>query len=85
MLITTTDTLQGMEIGEYLGLVYGISQDVVGGIGKMGHSMMEKTMEPLKQSIQAAGEQVGADAVIGLRVEFDKGYVRAVGTAVKFK
>mgnify|MGYP000628708687 CR=1 FL=1 len=34
MLITTTDTLQGVEIKEYIGLVYGISQDVTGGIGK---------------------------------------------------
>ena len=85
MLITTTDTLQGIEIGEYIGLVYGCSQDVTAGIGKAGAKTFEKTMEPLKESMQAAGEQVGADAVIGLRVSFEKGFVRGTGTAVKFK
>lgn len=28
------DTLQGLEIREYIGLVYGVNQDVTGGIGK---------------------------------------------------
>ena len=85
MLITTTDTLQGVEIKEYIGLVYGISQDVTGGIGKTGNKLMAKTMEPLKESVQAAGEEVGADAIIGLRVDFEKGFARGTGTAVKLK
>lgn len=85
MLITTTDTLQGAEIAEYIDLVYGISQDMTGGIGKMGSKLMAKTMEPLKEALQAAGAAVGADAIIGLRIDFEKGYVRGVGTAVKLK
>lgn len=85
MLITTTDTLQGIEIKEYIGLVYGISQDVTGGIGKTGGKLMVKTMEPLKEALQTAGAEVGADAIIGLRVDFEKGFVRGVGTAVKLK
>lgn len=83
MLITTTDTLQGFEIGKYVGLVYG--SDVTAGIGKTGAKTVEKTMEPLKESMQAAGEQVGADAIIGLRIFFEKGIVWGIGTAVKFK
>lgn len=75
MLITTTDTLQGREIKEYLGLVYGLSQDVTAGIGKLGGTLMAKTMEPLKESLTAA--------VIGVRVDYEKGYAKAVGTAVK--
>lgn len=85
MLITTTDTLQGMEIAEYIGLVYAISQDVTGGIGKTGDKLMAKTMEPLKEALQRAGTEAGADAIIGLRVDFEKGYARATGTAVKLK
>lgn len=85
MLITTTDTLQGVEVKEYIGLVYGISQDVTGGIGKTGGKLMVKTMEPLKEALQTAGAEVGADAIIGLRVDFEKGFVRGVGTAVKLK
>lgn len=85
MLITTTDTLQGVEIREYIGLVYGISQDVTGGIGKTGGKLMVKTMEPLKEALQTAGAEVGADAIIGLRVDYEKGFVRGVGTAVKLK
>ena len=46
---------------------------------------MAKTMEPLKESLQAAGEEVGADAIIGLRVDFEKGFARGTGTAVKLK
>lgn len=83
MLITTTDTLQGCEIKEYVGLVYGISQDVTAGIGKMGGTLMAKTMEPLRESLTSAAESVGADAVIGVRVDYEKGYARAIGTAVK--
>lgn len=85
MIITTTETLQGIEISEYIGLVYGISQDFTGGIGKMGNKLMSKTMEALKETLKSVGMEVGADAVIGLRIDFEKGYVRGVGTAVKFK
>lgn len=84
MLITTTDTLQGREIKEYIGLVYGISQDVTAGIGKLGSSLMSKTMEPLKESLTQAGAEVGADAIVGVRVDYEKGYAKAIGTAVKF-
>lgn len=83
MLITTTDILQGREIREYIGLVYGVSQDVTAGIGKLGGTLMAKTMEPLKESLTAAGEAVGADAVIGVRIDYEKGYAKAIGTAVK--
>ena len=61
MLITTTDTLQGREIKEYLGIVHGYSQDVSGGIGKMGDKLMAKTMDSLQESLTAAGNAVNAD------------------------
>lgn len=83
MLITTTDTLQGREIKEYLGIVHGYGQDVSGGIGKMGDKLMAKTMDSLQESLTAAGNAVNADAIIGVRVFSEKGYVKAVGTTVK--
>lgn len=85
MLITTTDNLQGLEIKEYIGLVYAIGQDFTTGMGKLADTLMEKTMEPLKKSLQAAGEKIGADAIIGVRIAFDKGKIKATGTAVKLK
>lgn len=36
------DTLQGLEIREYIGLVYGVNQDVTGGIREMGGKLMLK-------------------------------------------
>lgn len=85
MLITTTDTLQGVEIAEYIGLVYAVRQDFTGGTGKIGDRSIAQTMEPLKEALQRAGTEAGADAIIGLRVDFEKGYARATGTAVKLK
>lgn len=85
MLITTTDTLQGVEITEYIGLVYGISQDFTGGIGKMGDKLMNKTMENAKEAIEAAGRTAGADAILGVHISYEKGYVKTIGTAVKIK
>ena len=85
MLITTTDTLQGVEITEYIGLVYAIGQDFTTGVGKLAAKLMKKTMEALKEALQAAGEEVGADAIIGLRIAFEKGQAKATGTAVKLK
>lgn len=83
MLITTTDTLQGREIKEYIGLVHGFSLNYMGGVGKLGNNLMTKTMDEMEESLIAAGNAVNADAIIGVKVFSEKGYVRAIGTAVK--
>ena len=44
---------------------------------------MAKTMDSLQESLTAAGNAVNADAIIGVRVFSEKGYVKSVGTAVK--
>lgn len=83
MLITNTDVLQGRDV-DYIGLVYGYALNTTGGIGKTGDKLMKKTMDDVTSSIEAAGREVGADAIIGLDLYFEKQYVKAVGTAVKF-
>lgn len=83
--ISTTDTLQGVEIKEYIGLVYGISQNFTGGIGKTGSKLMEKTMVASKEALEAAGKEIDADAILGLRITYEKGYMKTTGTSVKLK
>ena len=82
MLITTTETIEGKKL-EYIGLVGGWCINNVGGMKKLGDKLMVKTMDELKASIEEAAVPMGADAVVGLKVQFEK-YVTGVGTAVRF-
>lgn len=85
MLITTTDTLQGVEIAEFIGIIYAIAPDLfMVGSGEYAEKMLEDTMEPLIQALKDKGEKVGADAVIGVRFAIANNYIRAYGTAVKY-
>lgn len=83
MLITTTDTLQGVEIKEYIGPVYAYALDITGGLGKMGDKQMELAMGKLFDALQAAGEKAGADAVIGVKFILDSHIIRGIGTGIK--
>ena len=85
MIITTTNTVPGMEIAEYKGLATG---EVVAGINFLkdlgaglrnffgGRSqgyedeIIQARAEALKE-LEARAEEMGANAVIGVRIDFD--------------
>lgn len=85
MIITTTSSLQGYEITEYLGLAYGLGVNGNGGIGKMGMKLWGKTLEGLTSSLVDCATEMGADAVIGVSYFQEKSVSYAYGTAVKIK
>jgi uncharacterized protein YbjQ (UPF0145 family) len=106
MLITTTEELQGYEITEYLGLVHGevvsganIMRDVmatvtdfVGGRSAAYEEELENSRESALQEIRDRAQRLGADAIVGLQLDFEvigsRGamiMVTAVGTAVRLR
>lgn len=86
MIITTTDILQGIEIGEYLGLIQAETVDAGGGAaGKTARKMRDAAIKDLEKELKEIGEELGADAIIGLKISFEKLWIRCIGTAVKFK
>jgi uncharacterized protein YbjQ (UPF0145 family) len=106
MLISTTEELQGFEITEYLGLVHGevvsganILRDVmatvtdfVGGRSAADVESLEKSREDALQELSDRAQRLGADAIVGLQLDFEvigsRGamiMVTAVGTAVRLR
>ena len=102
MLIVTTETIPGKNL-EPLGTVKGSTiqtvnafKDIGSGLktlvgGELGNytAMMEKARELATQRMQKQAEQMGADAVVGLRyctssVMQSAAEVMAYGTAVKY-
>ncbi len=82
MLLSTTETLQGREIGEYLGTVRGISvqtknlfRDMGAGLKSLGggklagyEQMTDVAYENAEKMLIAQGKALGADAIVGIRV-----------------
>ena len=106
MLISTTEELQGYEITEYLGLVHGeivsganILRDVmatvtdfVGGRSAAYEEELHNSREHALQEIRDRAQRLGADAVVGLQLDFEvignRGamiMVTAAGTAVRLR
>jgi uncharacterized protein YbjQ (UPF0145 family) len=85
MIITTTNTIQGREISEYLGLVSCQSIYTASGIGKFGQKMAGKTTEEVEKALIPAAEAMGADAVVGIQMFPNGNTLFTVGTAVKLK
>jgi uncharacterized protein YbjQ (UPF0145 family) len=106
MLISTTEELQGYEITEYLGLVHGeivsgsnILRDVmatvtdfVGGRSAAYEEELKNSREHALQEIRDRAQRLGADAIVGMQLDFEvignRGamiMVTAVGTAVRLK
>lgn len=82
MIITTTDSVPGRTVREIAGIVTGTEVLPAGGSGKLADKLWKQAMTGALASIES--DAAGADAIIGLRVELDKGLVRLYGTAVKF-
>jgi uncharacterized protein YbjQ (UPF0145 family) len=104
MIITTTNTVEGKTIREYKGIVTGeailganIMRDIFGGIrdiigGRAGayEESLREARQTALQEMEAEAEAVGANAVIGVDIDYEvigeQGsmmMVSASGTAVK--
>jgi len=97
MILTTTNTIEGFKIADYLGIVTGVSmkmRDITAFAGKEKQSnQMESALNELKerafQQLQKNAKALGANAVVGIHVDFEpvgQGFyfgVSVTGTAVK--
>jgi uncharacterized protein YbjQ (UPF0145 family) len=96
MILTTTNSIEGFKIHDYLGIVTGVAlnKEVIA----MGFSMskyytkmqnsIEKVKEEAFQSLRANALQLGANAIVGISVEIELttsnyAMVSVTGTAVK--
>lgn len=85
MLITTTDTVQGREIADYLGIVsgqaiYGANvfrdlfagiRDIVGGRSGAYESVLADGTREAMGDMQAQAEALGANGIIGVSVDYE--------------
>lgn len=107
MIITTTDMISDHEVQEILGIVSGSSirgttyikdaiakfSDVFGGSSKGYKKELEKTTADAFKNLIEQAEEIGADAVIGVRINLEivptKSFglfvLQCFGTAVKLK
>ena len=106
MLISTTEELQGFEIVEYLGLVHGeivsganflrdvmaTVTDFVGGRSAAYEEELQNSREHCLQELRDRAQRLGADAVVGMQLDFEVVGARsamimvtAVGTAVRLR
>ena len=107
MIITTTPSIEGRQIESYIGLssanvVVGTNvfsdffasiTDVFGGRSSTYQNKLDKTYAAAIEEIERKAIRMGADAVLGLKIDFyeisskDKAMfmVSAVGTAVKLR
>ncbi len=95
MVLTTTDTIEGHKIDDYLGIVTGVSMNYQKGtmtfsmkkwyeaVGEEVNVVKEKAFQELKNNAQ----KLGANAVVGISVELEVNSgtiaVSVTGTAVK--
>ena len=107
MILTSSNTLENREIIEYKGLVTGESligsniykdifsgvRDVVGGRTTQYELELEKARDIALKSMEEKAENLGANAIIGLKISYDNLggtmgntiLVTAYGTAIKFE
>lgn len=85
MIFTTTDTVEGREVVEYLGVVVGKTvkgivfvrdifaqvRDVVGGRVKSYEKEVESAIETAFNEMAEAARKLGADAVVGVRCDLE--------------
>jgi uncharacterized protein YbjQ (UPF0145 family) len=105
MIITTTPSVEGRQIAEYRGVVTGEAilganifkdlfagiRDIVGGRSGAYEEELRKARMIALEELAAAAEQAGADAVVGVDLDYEtvgQGgsmlMVTASGTAVRF-
>ncbi len=84
MITTTTNTIEGRDIGQYLGLVTGEAimganifrdfmagiTDMIGGRSKTYESKLEDARETAIMELQEIAQRKGADAVVGIDIDY---------------
>jgi uncharacterized protein YbjQ (UPF0145 family) len=85
MIVTTTDTLAGMSITEYKGIVSGTAihginvgkdfkafgRNIVGGRATAYEDEIDKGQSEAMAEMQKAAEDLGADAVVGVSLDIE--------------
>lgn len=85
MLVTTTSTLEGREIVDYLGIVSGETiiganlfkdffagiRDIVGGRSGSYEDVLRKAKETALREMSEQAERMGANAVIGVDLDYE--------------
>ncbi len=85
MIVTTTNRVEGREIKEYKGIVFGevISgvnfikdftagiRDIFGGRSKSYEDELQKAREEAIEEMKARANAMGADAVVGVDVDYE--------------
>ena len=85
MLYTTTDSVQGHEVAEYLGVVTGQAifganvfrdffagvRDVVGGRAGAYESVLQEGAAQAMADMQMHAEDMGANAILGISIDYE--------------
>lgn len=85
MLYSTTDTVQGREIAEYLGVVTGQAifganvfrdffagvRDIVGGRAGAYESVLQEGTKQAMADMQLHAEDMGANAILAIRIDYE--------------
>ena len=106
MLLTTTPNIQGREITQYFGIVSGETiigatlfkdffagiRDIVGGRASSYESVLREAKESALQEMSDQAARMGANAVIGIDLDFETVgangsllMVTAAGTSVRYQ
>lgn len=96
MILTTTNSIEGFKIMDYLGIVTGVAMNEeklamgfsVSKYYKTIQDSVDKTKEKAFQSLQENARQLNANAIVGIKVEIELttsnyAMVSVTGTAVK--
>ena len=83
MILTTTPSVEGKHIGEYLGIVCAQSNKMI------RSTLSEQGISGALSEVENKAIELGADAVVGVQFvgppEQSYGTIHVFGTAVKFK
>ena len=92
MLLTTTQNIEGHTITDYLGIVFGEAFENKEFRGERYYvSVLSNARTLALNKLEERAREIGADAVVGIRVDFDVSdvgpcvMVSASGTAVKLQ
>lgn len=85
MLITTTTSIEGRQIKEYLGVIAGEAvlgvnifkdmfagiRDIIGGRSASYEKELEKGRQTAIEDISAKARELGADAIVGVDIDYE--------------
>jgi len=85
MIVSTTPTLEGRPVGEYLGVVAGEAilganifrdvfagiRDVIGGRSGSYEKVLREAREQAMKEMQEAARRLGADAIVGIDYDYE--------------